>query len=123
MPKKAKKKKRGPPRTTGPGTLIGLRCHPPFVSAVDEWRGRQEDDPSRPAAIVRLAELGLTVGAPIGRTAAREATKASELARDTINQLADEKASAADQASRKRQLIKGPEEFRDFREDHRKRKK
>jgi hypothetical protein len=51
--------KRGPLRTTGPGKLIGLRCHAPFLAAVDEWREEQDEKPSRPAAIVRLAEIGL----------------------------------------------------------------
>jgi hypothetical protein len=51
--------KRGPgrPVTTGKGQLIGLRCHPPFLDAVDRWRA--DKDLTRPAAIVRLAETGL----------------------------------------------------------------
>jgi hypothetical protein len=52
-------KKRGPgrPVTTGKGELVGLRCHKPFLEAVDSWRDTREL--SRPAAIVRLAEVGL----------------------------------------------------------------
>jgi hypothetical protein len=59
MAKKVARKRRGRPTTTGKGKLIGLRCHKPFLTAVDEWREEQRDQPSRPAAIVRLAEIGL----------------------------------------------------------------
>jgi hypothetical protein len=50
---------RGPgrPVTTGKGELVGLRCHKPFLEAVDGWRDTREL--SRPAAIVKLAEIGL----------------------------------------------------------------
>ena len=50
---------RGPgrPVTTGTGQLIGIRCHPPFLDAVDRWR--KDLELSRPAAIVKLAEVGL----------------------------------------------------------------
>lgn len=49
----------GRPLTTGKGVLVGMRCHSPFLSAGDRWRAGQADKPSRPAAIVRLAEIGL----------------------------------------------------------------
>jgi hypothetical protein len=60
-------KKRGPgrpkgTRTTGPGVLVGLRCHGPFLEAVDKWRAQQEVPPSRAAAIRRLAEIALGAG-------------------------------------------------------------
>lgn len=58
----AKKRKPGRPRTTGKGHLVAVRCHKPFLAAIDEWREEQEAKPSRPAAIIRLAEIGLTVG-------------------------------------------------------------
>ena len=59
MAKKVYHKRRGRPVTTGKGDLIGLRCHKPFLTAVDEWREEQDEKLSRPAAIVRLAEIGL----------------------------------------------------------------
>ena len=117
MAKKVKKR-RGPPRTTGPGTLVGLRCHKPFLNAVDGWRERQEDKPTRPAAIVRLAERSLAALTPVKRTSAKTAAKAADLAGNEIDRMTDQSASVEDQASRKRRLLKGPEEFRDFREDH-----
>jgi hypothetical protein len=37
-----------------------------------------------------------------------------------IDRQADQSASDEERASRKRRLLKGPKEFRDMREDHRK---
>jgi hypothetical protein len=53
-----KKKKRGPP-ATGKGTPIVVRMHDPGLAALDAWRKKQEDAPSRPEAIRRLVEKGL----------------------------------------------------------------
>jgi len=55
------KRGRGRPATTGKGTLIALRCHDEFLSAVDAWREKQSVPPSRPAAIRYLAGLGLEI--------------------------------------------------------------
>ncbi|MCK1437379.1 hypothetical protein [Bradyrhizobium sp. 15] len=52
------RKKRGPP-ATGKGTLVGVRLQPDDLSAVDEWRDKQSDAPTRPEAIRRLVEIGL----------------------------------------------------------------
>ena len=52
-------KKRGRP-ATGRGTTIGVRCQDEMLVAVDEWRRRQPDIPTRATAIRRLAEIGLT---------------------------------------------------------------
>ena len=38
---------------------IGVRVEPEFLKAIDEWRRKQEDVPTRPEAIRRLVELGL----------------------------------------------------------------
>jgi hypothetical protein len=54
-----KRKKPGPPRTTGPGTLVGIRCHKEFLEKVDAWREMQAEPTTRPQAILRLATLGL----------------------------------------------------------------
>jgi hypothetical protein len=109
---------RGRPATTGKGVLVGLRCHPPFLQAVDGWREREEGTPSRPAAIVRLAELGLATVVPRGRTNPKAAAKASDMAGAEIDRLTDKSAPRAERASRKRRLLKGPGEFRDLRKDH-----
>ena len=55
-----KRAKPGPPRTTGPGTQIGMRWHQPLLGMIDEWAARQEDKPPRSEAIRRLVERGLS---------------------------------------------------------------
>ena len=58
---------RGPgrPVTTGIGKLVAVRCRDSFIDAVDRWRESQAAGNasvavlSRPAAIIRLAEIGL----------------------------------------------------------------
>ena len=109
--------RRGRPAPTGKGTLIRLRCTAPFLSAVDRWRNRQQDRPTRSAALVRLAEQGLSVSAA-GRTSPAKASKAAALAADEIDRLTDRSATSDERATRKRHLLKGPKEFRDFRRDH-----
>jgi hypothetical protein len=64
MAKKAKR--RGRPKTTGKGVLVGVRCHPDFLAALDRWRAEQPRQPgqaralTRPEAIRWLADLALT---------------------------------------------------------------
>ncbi len=53
------KNKGGRPKTTGTGTLIGVRCHDGFLERIDKWRGAEPDTPSRPEAIRKLADIGL----------------------------------------------------------------
>lgn len=50
----------------GVGQLVGLRCRDEFIAAVDAWRADQAKHAggnvtalTRPAAIVKLAEIGL----------------------------------------------------------------
>jgi hypothetical protein len=56
------RKKPGPP-PTGKGTLVGVRLQPPELGRVDTWAARQNDKPSRPEALRRLANIGLDVEA------------------------------------------------------------
>lgn len=112
-----KAKRRGDAHRTRPATRVGLRCRQPFLSAVDAWRGRQDDKPARPAAIVRLVELGLLVSGPRGRPSERSASVASAMAGEEIDRLSDRSATAAIRAKRKRRLVSGPGEFRAFRKD------
>jgi len=56
----SQKKKRGPP-ATGKGALIGVRLQPDGLSELDAWIANQRDPkPSRPEAIRRLVEKGLS---------------------------------------------------------------
>ena len=111
------KRRRGPPRKTAAGTLVGLRCQQRFLDAIDGWRERRDDKPTRPAAIIQLAERGLAV-TPRGRVSAKAALKAADLAANEIDRMTDQSASVEEQATRKRRLLKGPREFRDIRADH-----
>jgi hypothetical protein len=54
-----KRKKPGPPRTTGPGEQVKLRCHADFLRDVDAWIARNGGNISRQRAIMMLARLGL----------------------------------------------------------------
>ena len=78
----------------------------------------QDDRPPRSQAIRRLVELGLTVKAP-----ARQVSKpgrrlrAQELATKAIDKILDPAAPPEERAQRRRQLTKGPSEFREDRVD------
>ena len=113
------KKKRGRPISTGKGTLIGVRLLDGPLSALDTWIEKQEDpDLSRPEAIRRLVETGLTMKAP-AKAASNPGRKlrAQELATSAIERIIDPSAPADERAQRRRRLTKGPEEFREVRVD------
>jgi hypothetical protein len=116
--RKAKKsRRRGPPRVTGPGTLIGMRVHKPFLALLDDWRKQQEDQPSRPDAMRLLAEARLRQLSPERKARTRPGPEATEMAAQVIDALTDPSVPAENRAKRKRRLLKGPEEFRDIRDD------
>jgi hypothetical protein len=70
-----------------------------------------------PEAIRRLVEIGLTVRAKEKQTTAATADRAKELASKAIDSLTAGAPNNDEKASRKRRLIKGPEEFREVRVD------
>jgi hypothetical protein len=112
------RKKRGPP-ATGKGEPVVVRMHPPMLAGLDDWIAKQKQPfPSRPEAVRRLIELGLTV-----RTPAKLVSKpgrnlrARELASNTIEKMIDPAASPEERVQRRRRLTKGPSEFRDHRID------
>jgi hypothetical protein len=55
------KKKRGPP-ATGQGIQIQVRIQPDKLTTLDRWIAAKGDNLSRPEAIRRLVEIGLSVG-------------------------------------------------------------
>lgn len=55
------KPKLGRPKTTGSGEAQIVRMHKPQIAAIDAWTKAQGDQISRPEAIRRLVQLGLTV--------------------------------------------------------------
>ena len=111
------KKSRGRPRSTGLGTGILVRMHDQ-LDALDTWIAKQDDPKhTRPEAIRRLVELGLTVRATKPKQAPQaRAERAKDLAAKVIDSF-PVTTDVEETASRKRRLLKGPEEFRDLRVD------
>jgi hypothetical protein len=88
-----------------------------ILTALDEWRRRQRNLPSREVAIRLLVERGL---ADSTTTTARQLRKggrreAAEMASREIDRLGDQSVTNEERTRRKRRLIKGPREFRDVR--------
>lgn len=49
-------------RASATGTLVGTRFQPPLLDAIDLWRRAQDDLPTRPEAVRRLVDLGMSLG-------------------------------------------------------------
>jgi hypothetical protein len=118
------KKKRGRPTVyagrEGKGApLIGLRVPPGEMASIEGWiKAQPKPRPSRPEAIRRLAQLGLAASILARPPNPKTRAKAADMAGAAIDRHADPSASSAEQASRKRRLLKGPKEFRELRRDH-----
>lgn len=112
----AKQKSPGRP-ATGITPMVGFRADPATRAAIVRWAENQSDSPTLSEAIRRLVELGLTVRNKPKRAPAGRADRAKELAAKAIDSLTVGTADDDEKASRKRRLIKGPEEFREVRVD------
>ena len=111
------KKTRGRPKKKGGvHPVTAVRLSPELGSAVDKWSDLQADGPSRSEAIRRLVELGLTVKTK-SAPSERQRAALADLASKAIDSLTVGTAESDVKASRKRRLLKGPEEFRDVRVD------
>jgi hypothetical protein len=114
-------KRRGRP-ATGTAPMIGVRMTLEFQKPIKAWAKSQDDRPTMAEAIRRLVEIGLG-SVKVARAQKRsDSPTARDLAAVQIDRLADSGAPAEEQASRKRHLLKGPEEFREARIDRPKRK-
>jgi len=91
---------------------LEMRLGRSFLKMVDEWRRKQKDLPSRGDAIRRLVERGLTNRLPVRQLGKSAKRKAAKMAGREIDRLGDQTATRKERARRKRQLIKGPREFR-----------
>jgi metal-responsive CopG/Arc/MetJ family transcriptional regulator len=107
------RKKRGR-QATGQDPVTAIRLSSQLRKKVDVWAAKQPKEPSRSQAIRQLVELGLA-SAQGARARGKNVAKASEMAGQEIDRLADQSATAEEQQLRKRRLIKGPKEFRDMR--------
>ncbi len=107
------RKRRGRP-ATGQDPVTAIRLSSELRNEVDVWAAKQADKPSRSESIRRLVELGLASAQRAGARG-KKAAKASEMAGQEIDRLADPSATEEERQLRKRRLIKGPKEFRDMR--------
>lgn len=124
-------KKRGP-APTGKGLPIQVRLQPAQLAALDAWIGQQTTPLTRPEAIRAMMETILhilskdTEEKPAKNVKLRPSgrkLRARDMAGKAIDRMTDTTAHPDDQASRKRRLLKGPEEFREVRVDRPKAKK
>ena len=121
MSKTAKLKRRGRP-ATGRDPMMGFRAAPVLRASIVKWAENQPDIPTLSEATRRLVELGLTVKTKGRQSNEGQRRRAREMAGSAIDAMTDATAHAEEQASRKRRLLKGPEEFRNARVDRSKRK-
>jgi hypothetical protein len=103
--------------------LIGVRVPPVGVAELDAWIKKHAPTLSRPEAIRRLVELGLTVKTKPKQPSPARAARAKELAGKAIDRMIDPTAPPEERAQRRRRLTKGPIEFREARIDQPKTKK
>jgi hypothetical protein len=96
---------------------MGFRASPTLRASVVQWAKSQADNPSLSEAIRRLVELGLTVKTRQKQSTRARAERAKALAGKVIDSFSTDGADVEETASRKRRLLKGPEEFRDIRVD------
>jgi hypothetical protein len=95
-----------------------VRMQPDPLSALDKWVAKQPDQPTRPEAVRRLVELGLTVKTPARHISEPgRKLRAQELAAKAIEKIIDPSAPPEERAQRRRRLTKGPTEFREDRVD------
>ena len=108
------KKRRGRP-ATGKDPLVSARLPPVLVAEIEAWAAA--NSVTRSESIRRLIEIGLkaTPARPARRPGRR--LRAQELATKAIEKIIDPSAPPEERAQRRRQLTKGPSEFREDRVD------
>lgn len=111
------RKSRGRPSTGA--RSVHLRLLPDLIKAIEGWAARQQKgrNLTRPEAIRRLVELGLTVKAKPEQPSAALAGRAKELATRAVEKIIDPSVPSEERAQRRRRLTKGPLEFREDRVD------
>lgn len=80
---------RGRPKTTGQGVGILVRGHEDFLQSLDKWIAKQKPRLSRPEAIRRLVELGLTLETKLSLSSEGQKLRAREMAGKAIDRMAD----------------------------------
>ncbi len=97
--------------------MMGFRAAPVLRASIVKWAENQPDMPTLSEATRRLVELGLTVKAKGRQSRESQRLRAREMAGKAIDKMTDTSAAPDDQATRKKRLLKGPEEFRAVRVD------
>jgi hypothetical protein len=116
------RRKVGRPKTTGSGEVQIVRMHKPQIAAIDAWMTSKYGDITRPEAIRRLVEIGLSKSASAQKpqvlsTAKQGAARAAELTAKVIEKKIPADALPEERAVRKRKLLQGPSSFRGSRKD------
>jgi hypothetical protein len=112
--KVAPKKRRGRPPSGGRDPHVTIRMPRALIEEADAWA--IANNTVRSEAIRRLVELGLTVKTK-SVPSERQRAAIADLASKAIDSLTAGAPNNDEKASRKRRLIKGPEEFRELRAD------
>ena len=115
------KKRMGRPPGVRYSETIPARFEIETMKHLDSWA--KKHDVSRSEAIRRLVELGLTLKAKTKEPSAAGANRAKELATKAVEKIIDPSVPSEERAQRRRQLTKGPSEFREDRVDQPKAKK
>jgi hypothetical protein len=102
--------------------MMGFRAAPVLRASIVKWAESQPDMPSLSEATRRLVELGLTVKTKGRQSSEGQRLRAREMAGKAIDKMTDTAANPGDQATRKKRLLKGPEEFQAVRVDRATRK-
>jgi hypothetical protein len=110
------KKSRGRPKKAGGvDPVSAVRLPAGLTKQVDTWGA--DNDATRSEAIRRLVELGLKGAKKFAAPSQQTRAKAKQFAAEQIDRMGNSTATAEEQASRKRRLLAGPEEFREARVD------
>jgi hypothetical protein len=114
-PIRSTKKSRGRPKATATVVHVGVRWQSSELEAIDAWRRGQDSSPSRTEAIRRLVNIGLGSALPTRPRSPEAASTASQLAAEQVEKMLNPLLSDEERRSRRRRLIRGPEEFRKLR--------
>jgi len=107
-----------PTKTVGKDPMMGFRASPALRASIVRWAETHPNVDTLSEAARLLVELGLAASSPARRSG--KTNEAARMASRQLDRLADKNASEQEQASRKRRLLGGPEEFQSLRVDRRK---
>ena len=107
-----------PAKIASKDPVMGFRVSPALRASIVRWAETHPNVRSLSEPAHLLVELGLAANSPSRPTG--KTNDAARMASRQLDHLADKTASEKEQASRKRRLLGGPEEFQSLRVDRRK---